>query len=79
MGKKLCMIVGKETALVARLFIMHLVHVRHKSLGPGGLVVAQHADIWLGMGVQMSFKSPIVRSGPGTVAAHESFVALLLG
>lgn len=70
--------VGQEVALAAHLFVVHLEDMGNEALRSGRLVVAKHAHIRLGVRIEMPLEAPIVGAGPGTIAAHESFVAFAL-
>jgi hypothetical protein len=60
MGDQLVLIFGKEVALVASFFVVNFEHVRGQTFRTGRFIVTKQTHKRFGVGVQMTFQSPVI-------------------
>lgn len=75
-GLELLLRVSQIGALAAGSLVVHLEHVGGEALRARRLVVAEQADEWLCVGVEMTLETPLVGARPGAIAAGEALLAL---
>lgn len=76
MVHQLLLVIGKEGALGAGLFVVHLVHVRGEPLGSCRFVFTKRARERLQVRVEVPLQTPIIDARPCTVAARVTSFAL---